>query len=123
MSARSIDLFLDMMAAERGAARNTLDAYRRDITAFAGWLRERGSELTRARREDLMGYLAHRMGAGAKARSTARALSCLRSLYRYLLRENRVAVDPTLRIDNPKLGRPLPDSLTERQVVRAARSS
>lgn len=113
-----IESFIDNLWLEKGLAQNTLDAYRRDITAFAGWLRDRGSELTRARREDLMGYLAHRMGAGAKARSTARALSCLRSLYRYLLRENRVAVDPTLRIDNPKLGRPLPDSLTETEVER-----
>jgi integrase/recombinase XerD len=58
------------------------------------------------------------MGSGIKARSTARALSCLRSFYRYLLREKVIKVDPTLRIENPKLGRPLPDSLTESDVER-----
>lgn len=113
-----IETFIDNLWLEKGLAQNTLDAYRRDITQFAAWLREHDIDLTRARREDLLRYLAHRMGAGAKARSTSRALSCLRSLYRYLLRENRIAVDPTLRVDNPKLGRPLPDTLSESEVER-----
>ncbi|MCB1692544.1 MAG: site-specific tyrosine recombinase XerD, partial [Pseudomonadales bacterium] len=74
--------------------------------------------LTDARREDILGFLADRLGAGMKARSTARSLSCLRGLYRYLLRENLVAEDPTLRVDNPRLGRPLPHTLNESEVER-----
>ena len=61
-------------------------------------------------------YLAHRFAEGVAARSTARQLSCLRGFYRYLLRENRVQVDPTALVDNPKLGRPLPKSLSESDV-------
>ncbi len=113
-----IETFIDNLWLEKGLSQNTLDAYRRDVNQFATWLRGKGNDLTGARREDLLGYLAYRMGAGAKARSTSRSLSCLRSLYRYLLRENRIAVDPTLRIDNPKLGRKLPDSLSESEVER-----
>lgn len=70
------------------------------------------------RREDVHGYLAHRMDKGLKARSTARSLSCLRAFFRFLLREKEIRDDPTLRVDNPKLGRRLPDSLTEQDVER-----
>lgn len=113
-----IEDFIDNLWLEKGLSRNTLDAYRRDLTAFADWLETRRTVLPAVRRSDLTAYLADRMGAGIKVRSTARALSCLRSLYRYLLRENRIAEDPTLQIDNPKLGRPLPDTLSESDVER-----
>ncbi|MEX0943347.1 MAG: site-specific tyrosine recombinase XerD [Pseudomonadales bacterium] len=113
-----IEHFLDTLWLEKGLSANTIDSYRRDLTTFSTWLASRDKELSRARREDLLGYLADRMGAGIKARSTARALSCLRSLYRYLLRENRINEDPTLRIENPKVGRPLPDTLTESDVEK-----
>ena len=99
-------------------SQNTLDSYQRDLKALTKWLDESNRSLQSVRREDLLKYLADRMGSGIKARSTARALSCLRSFYRYLLREKVIKVDPTLRIDNPKLGRPLPDSLTESDVER-----
>ena len=56
------------------------------------------------------------MKAGLTARSTARTLSSVRSFYRYLLRENKVVIDPTLQIDNPKMGRKLPDTLSEQEV-------
>lgn len=113
-----IEGFIDNLWLEKGLSNNTLEAYRRDLIAFAAWLDTRSKTLTTVRREDLLAYLAARMGSGIKARSTARALSCLRSLYRYLLRENRIAEDPTLRIENPKLGRKLPDTLTETDVER-----
>ncbi len=113
-----IEHFLDSLWLEKGLSGNTLAAYRRDLRSFAGWLGARKRHLVQARREDLLAYLGDRMGAGIKARSTARALSCLRGLYRYLLRENQISEDPTLRVDNPKLGRQLPDSLTERDVEK-----
>lgn len=113
-----IENFIDNLWLEKGLSPNTLDAYRRDLTAFADWLEPRGTGISGVRRSDLTAYLADRMGAGVKARSTARALSCLRGMYRYLLRENRISEDPTLQIDNPKLGRPLPDTLSESDVER-----
>lgn len=113
-----IDKYIDSLWLEKGLSQNTLDSYQRDLKALTKWLDESNRSLQSVRREDILKYLADRMGSGIKARSTARALSCLRSFYRYLLREKVIKVDPTLRIDNPKLGRPLPDSLTESDVER-----
>lgn len=113
-----IDKYIGSLWLEKGLSQNTLDSYQRDLKALTKWLDESNRSLQSVRREDLLKYLADRMGSGIKARSTARALSCLRSFYRYLLREKVIKVDPTLRIDNPKLGRPLPDSLTESDVER-----
>jgi len=69
-----------------------------------------------ADRSDLLNYLNHRSSIGVASRSVARGLSAIRSFYKYLLRENRIVEDPTLRIDNPKLGRKLPDTLSESEV-------
>ena len=113
-----IDKYIDSLWLEKGLSQNTLDSYQRDLKALTKWLDESNRSLQFVRREDILKYLADKMGSGIKARSTARALSCLRSFYRYLLREKVIKVDPTLRIDNPKLGRPLPDSLTESDVER-----
>ena len=113
-----VEQYLDSLWLEKGLSQNTLDSYRQDLKAFTNWLAHRPRMLKGVRREDLLQYLADRMSKGIKARSTARALSCLRSFYRYLLRENLIDEDPTLRIDNPRLGRPLPGSLTESDVEK-----
>ena len=118
MSNQIIDKVLDNQWLEKGLSRNTLESYGRDLKAYSAWLEQQPLELLKARREDLLRYLAARMGLGLKSRSTARALSCLRGLYRYLLRENLIRLDPTLRIENPKLGRPLPDTLSEQDIDR-----
>jgi len=113
-----VDAWLDAVWMEKGLSRNTLDSYRSDLLAFAGWLGSRNSSLLQASRLEVMDYLAHRLQAGNQARSTARLLSCLRGFYRHQLRERLVAADPTLRVDAPQLGRPLPKSLTEEDVER-----
>jgi integrase/recombinase XerD len=113
-----IEKFLDSLWLEKGLSENTLTAYRHDLTSFSCWLLNCGQTLETVRREDVLRYLSDRMSRGLKARSTARCLSCLRALYRYLLREGKVVEDPTLRVENPKLGRQLPDSLTERDVEK-----
>ena len=113
-----VEQYLDSLWLEKGLSQNTLDSYRQDLKAFTNWLAHRPRMLKGVRREDLLQYLTDRMSKGIKARSTARALSCLRSFYRYLLRENLIDEDPTLRIDNPRLGRPLPGSLTESDVEK-----
>jgi len=113
-----IDNFLDQLWLEKGLSENTLSAYRRDLSTFSQWLEKQQLDLLQVSREHITQYLSHRLSLGLKARSTARMLSCLRSLYRYLLRENRLVEDPTLRVDNPRLGRPLPDSLTELDIEK-----
>jgi integrase/recombinase XerD len=111
-----IDTYLDAVWMEKGLGQNTLDAYRRDLHAFGAWLSSVGQTLVGACGPDVQRYLAHRFEEGVAARSTARQLSCLRGFYRYLLRENRIQKDPTALVDNPKLGRPLPKSLSESDV-------
>ncbi|NIR58483.1 MAG: site-specific tyrosine recombinase XerD [Gammaproteobacteria bacterium] len=113
---RTIEAFLDALWMERGLSDNTLAAYRADLQGFAGWLNQRRLELLEARREHLLAYLAARAQSGARPRSTARLLSALRRFYRYFIREDRLKVDPTARIDGPRLGRSLPSSLTEAEV-------
>lgn len=113
-----IENYLDSLWLEKGLSRNTLDSYRSDLFAFSRWLDTRNKSLTDVHRQDVLAYLAARMSKGLKSRSTSRSLSCLRGLYRFLLREHRIKEDPTLRIDNPRLGRPLPDTLTESDVEK-----
>ncbi|ERO62060.1 site-specific tyrosine recombinase XerD [Pseudomonas piscis] len=111
-----IDRFLDALWLEKGLSDNTRGAYRSDLALFNGWLQEQGVELSRAGRESILDHLAWRVEQAYKPRSTARFLSGLRGFYRYLLREKLIEVDPTLQVDMPQLGRPLPKSLSEADV-------
>jgi integrase/recombinase XerD len=116
--AELLDEFSDALWLEDGLSRNTLESYRRDLNKFADWLeKQRGCGLLAASHADIQGFLAHLMGGQkAKATSTSRAISSLKRLFRYLLRQNRIAADPTLQIATPKLPRSLPKSLTEEDV-------
>ncbi|MGF6591499.1 site-specific tyrosine recombinase XerD [Pseudomonas sp. 2835] len=111
-----IDQFLDALWLEKGLADNTRDSYRSDLALFNGWLTEQGVELPDAGRELILDHLAWRLEQGYKPRSTARFLSGVRGFYRYLLREKLIGVDPTLQVEMPQLGRPLPKSLSEADV-------
>ncbi|MBY4676149.1 site-specific tyrosine recombinase XerD [Marinobacterium sp. CAU 1594] len=113
---RLIEQYLDSIWMEKGVAENTLASYRRDLCHFACWLNQHGDGLLDVGRETLQAHLAWRARELLKASSTARLLSCLRGFYRYALRENWLAQDPTLRVDSPKRGRALPKTLTERDV-------
>ena len=116
--AELLDEFGDALWLEDGLARNTLESYRRDLDKFGAWLqRERGCGLLDATHADIQGFLAHLVGdEKARATSTSRAISSLKRLYRYLLRQNRIAHDPTLQVSTPKLPRNLPKSLSEEDV-------
>ncbi|QXW46226.1 site-specific tyrosine recombinase XerD [Pseudomonas amygdali] len=111
-----IDRFLDALWLEKGLSDNTRDSYRSDLALFNGWLQERNVDLPSAGREVILDHLAWRVENAYKPRSTARFLSGARGFYRYLLRENLISVDPTLQIDMPQLGKPLPKSLSEADV-------
>ena len=112
-----IEQFLDAIWMERGLSENTLAAYRNDLNGYARWLASQQlSDLTAAGREDVQTYLAQRVAAKASPRSTARLLSTLRRFYAWLRRENRISEDPTALIAAPRLGRPLPKTLTELEV-------
>lgn len=115
--AARLDAFCDALWLEDGLAANTLAAYRRDLRLFADWLEaKRGLGLLEVQRADLLEYLAVKHAARTKASSAGRLLSTLKRFYRYQLREGRLAADPTLNIDAPRLPRSLPKSLTEQDV-------
>ncbi len=112
-----IEQFVDMLWMERGLADNSLQAYRSDMHKFQIWLFDSSDrQILQASRADLLGYLAHMVETGKKPRSSARVLSCFRQFYQFALREKLVNVDPTLQLESPRLGRPLPKSLTETDV-------
>jgi integrase/recombinase XerD len=111
-----IDQYLDAVWLEKGLSDNTLMSYRRDLTLFQQWLEPRSMAIERAGRADLLEWLGELARRGQSTRSSARMLSCLRGFYRYLLRENRIPLDPSLNIESPRLGRPLPKSLSEEEV-------
>jgi integrase/recombinase XerD len=113
-----LDAFCDALWLEDGLARNTIDAYRRDLTLLARWLARRGIGLEAASEADLHGYFASRHGSGTAHRvsSDARMLSTLKRFYRYAQRERRIASDPTLRLDAPKRTPRFPKTLSEADV-------
>ena len=113
---RAIEEFIDLSWMERGLAPATLCAYRSDLSRFSRWLSLRGRGLEKARRLDVLDFL----GAHSHwpPRTIARRLSALRRFYQHLEREGRIAANPCDRIDAPRLGRPLPEVLTEREVER-----
>src|SRR4051812_26872638 len=106
--------FLDTLWVERGASKNTLAAYRSDLTLLARWLKRRDVALAQASQKDLQDYLSARntKGAAFTPRTQARLLSSLRRFYRWLVRESQRADDPTALIAPPKLSRGLPKTLS-----------
>jgi integrase/recombinase XerD len=125
MSAKNNDLierFCDALWLQEGLSANTLEAYRRDLEGLERWITKRGTALMSASRADLLDYLSGNVGKGASPRTTARLLSSLRRFYGYLVREEKIKTDPTALIESPKLGRPLPKSLSEAQVEKLLES-
>ena len=139
-NAELLDEFFDSLWLEDGLSRNTLESYRRDLNKFAVWLekrrvtlypdspqqagerevvslREIEFSLLQTTHADIQGHLGDMFTIEhAKASSTGRNLSSLKRLFRYLLRQGKIATDPTLQIDTPKLPRTLPRTLTEQDV-------
>lgn len=105
-----------MLAAERGAARNTLLAYERDLNDFAQFAAGRGEAVASASAATLRSYMAQMGGQGLKPRTAARRLSALRQFHRFLLREGIRSDDPTGLLDAPKLPGVLPKYLSESEV-------
>jgi len=113
---RLILQFSDMLLIERGLSQHTVSAYETDIKLFALYLQGTGGGLKKADRADIMAFLSSRVSSGGSARSAARMLSALRRFYGFLLRERLISDNPTLLIDAPAIGRPLPSTLSETEV-------
>jgi integrase/recombinase XerD len=115
---RLTGLFLDMLAAERGAGRNTLEAYTRDLDDLAHHLADTRTTIAAATTADLRAYLATLSRRSFKASSVARRLSAVRQLFRFLYAEGHRRDDPAAVIEGPKRGRPLPKVLSIDEVDR-----
>ncbi len=115
-SANWIDLFLEAQAAERGAALNSLLAYRRDLEAYAGHLGGRALAVDIATRADIERYLVACEAEGLAASTRARRLSAIRGLYRFAHEEGLRADDPAIRITGPHKPKSLPKTLSEAEV-------
>jgi integrase/recombinase XerD len=114
-----LERYIDSLWIEKGLSPNTLSSYRRDLVQFDDWLqRTEGRSILEATRASLQGYLGARLEQGLSPRSTARFLSCARGFFHYQLREGRLSIDPTLEVESPRLGRPLPKALSEAEVER-----
>lgn len=114
-SIKTIDAFLNALWLEFGLSDNTVAAYGSDLKLFDKWLQDK--TLLEAGENDVDGFVRFRkQGGGGANRSAARILSSLRRFYGYLLRESQISSDPTELVDMPRLGRSLPDSLSEIEV-------
>ncbi len=113
-----IDAFLEMMAVERAAARNTLVAYGRDLADASGFLAGRGRDLASAGAEDVEAYFAQIGARGLSAATASRRRAAVRQFYRFALGEGWRADDPSRRVDAPRKGRPLPKVLGREEVER-----
>lgn len=108
--------YLDAIWMEKGLSDNTQESYRRDLVQFALWLNQQELSLINADAASVQEYLNVRLQQKLSSRTSARFLSCARGFYRYLLRENRIGENPVALVDNPKLARSLPKSLSESDV-------
>ena len=111
-----IEAFLDTLWVENGLSENTLSAYRNDLLGLSRWLSNLAISITDVRRDHLLDYLSYRVQQGSMPRTSARLLSSMRRFYRYLVRQGAVQKDPSAQIEFPKLGRPLPATLTEEEI-------
>lgn len=111
-----VDLFLDAMAAERGAAINTLAAYTRDLNAFTQWAEDHDLSLEQVSRTEIEEFLTHCADQGLATSTRARRLSSIRQLFRFAFEERLRGDDPSQKIPGPRRARTLPKTLTRDQV-------
>ncbi len=114
---RHVEAFLELMQAERGAALNTVDAYRRDLDDLQGFLARRGLAVAAADTAAIRDWLGEQAASGMAPRTQARRLSCIRQFHHFLFAEGVRSDDPTTTVDSPRLGRPLPKYLSEAEVT------
>jgi len=115
---RHSETFLEMLAVERGASPNTLAAYGRDLRRFLGFLQARNRSVCACSEEDVRAFLRHLDDEGLSPRSSARILSAVRQLFRFLHGEGVRADNPTQNLRSPKQGRSLPKVLSEAEIDR-----
>jgi integrase/recombinase XerD len=122
-ASRLVAQFLDALASERGASANTLAAYRRDLSDYEWHLSAQGTNALKAGAQHVQTYLSSRGADGLRAASLARRLSAIRQFHKHLYAEGYRRDDPTLPVEGPRRGRPLPRVLTVDDVDRLIRTA
>lgn len=117
-SHQTVELFIDKVWMEFGLSENTLNAYRNDLFNLSEWCAKRDLSILDVGHDDLLMYFSYRVEQGMKSRSGARLLSSMRRFYKYQRRHANIPADPSEKIEFPKLGRRLPDVLTEEEVEK-----
>jgi integrase/recombinase XerD len=115
LSQNAIDAFIDAIWLEEGLSKNTLSAYRRDLSLYAQWLAQQERALNDTAEADLQGYFAH-CHATTKASSANRRLTVFKRYFRWALREHQTSADPTLKLQSAKQALRVPKTLSEAQV-------
>jgi len=116
IDSQQISLFADHLWMHDGLSQNTLSSYQTDLKLFARWLKEKHSSLLNVNDALMQDYLSFRFNKKLSERSTARLLSTLRRFYAYAIEANLMNQDPTAKIASPKLGKPLPKTLSESDI-------
>ncbi len=114
--AAEFEAFLNYIRVEKGLAANSIESYRRDLFDFADFLHQARKDLKKVSREEIRAFLASLYQRGLSPRSVARQLVSLRNVFRFLVREGKLQIDPTAEIDSPKIGQSLPKYLTTEEV-------
>jgi integrase/recombinase XerD len=117
-----VEEFLDYIVVEKGLSKNSVDAYRRDLVKFEGFLKLRCGDVIDARREDIISFMTSLREGGLSSRSTARSMVAVRMLYRFLKGERYIDALPTENIELPRSFRTLPDVLSPEEVERLIKS-
>ncbi len=113
---QQISLFIDYLWMHDGLSRHTLNSYRTDLQLFGRWLIAENMLLVGVKSEQIHAFISFRANNNYSARSSARMISCLRRFYAYALEQNFTEADPTATVALPKLGKPLPHTLSERDI-------
>jgi len=114
----AVERFFQYLAVEKGLAANTQEAYHRDLMRFLGYLGEKGISLGEVREAEIASYLYQLRQQGLSSRSLSRAISCLRSFFRFSLAEGLLSFDPTSHLQSPRLQGRLPHALSVEEVER-----
>lgn len=120
---KPLDGYLRHLAVERGLSKNTLSAYRGDLLRYQEFLDASNSDAISASSNQLAEFAAHLVTLGLKASSNARILAAVRGFHKFLLLENLRNDDPTVKLRPPRLGKRLPKSLTQDQVIALLKAS
>lgn len=108
-----VESFLDTLLSEKGVSSHTINAYRADLSQYCKWLKKKPGEATDS---DVLGFLSYSLQQGKTTKTIARLLASLRGFYHHLISYQVIEEDPTLKIQNPKMGRPIPHTLTEQEI-------